>query len=203
MSMRLLKNKAFLISLLITVLLAVVTIIVLVRYFHERAERQRMVYNLAVSVKQIEYYQTKNGLLAAKTDALQLHYNELKQLYPEIMAELKNLKVAGKRVDNYSETVIHHEKEIVTRLRDSLIYDTVPVRIFNYQDEFYRVNGIAFADTQKVHIESTDSLIQVVYRGERYKPWLWIFSRRKLQQSIVSKNPNSRIVYSRQIKIEK
>ena len=201
--MNLLKNKAFLITLLIAAMWTVVAILFVGKYLKEQAERQRMENNLAASNKQIEYYRTENGLLAAKTDALQLHYNEVKQLYPEIMAELKNLKIPASRVENYSETVIHQDKEIVTKLRDSLLYDTIPVRVFNYQDQFYKVSGLAIADTQKVHIESTDSLIQVVYRGERYKPWLWIFSRRKLQQSIVSKNPNSKIIYSRQIKIEK
>lgn len=201
--MNLLKNKAFLITLVIAAIWTIVAIVFVGKYLRERADRERMENNLAASNKQIEYYQTENGQLAARTDALQLHNDELKQLYPEIMAELKNLKVPARRVENYSETVIHHDKEIVTKLRDSLFYDTVPVRIFNYQDEFYKVSGIAIVDTQKVHIESTDSLIQVVYRGERYKPWLWIFSRRKLQQSIVSKNPNSKIIYARQIKIEK
>jgi len=58
---------------------------------------------------------------------------------------------------------------------------------------FIGVHGIAIGDTQRVVIASVDSLLQVVYRGERIHPWLWIFSKRKLQQAISSKNPNSRI----------
>lgn len=201
--MSLLKNKAFLVTLVIAAIWGVIAIVFVRKFFSERAERERMQNNLAASQRQIAYYQTEKGQIAARTDALTLHYHELRQLYPEIIAEIKNLKVQAKHVENYSETVIHHEKEIVTKLRDSLLFDTVPVKVFNYADEFYNVTGIATADTQRVHIESTDSLIQVVYRGERHKPWLWIFSRRKLQQSILSKNPNSKIIYSRTIKIEK
>lgn len=170
-------------------------------YFNERKEKNRLEDSWTAANQQIEYYKAKNGTLVAKTDALQLKYSELKDIYPEIIAEIRNLKLTPKRTEHYSETVIHEQKDIVTTLRDSLIYDTVPARVFKYQDEFYTVNGIAIGDTQKVHIESRDSIIQVVYKGDRRKPWLWIFSRRKLQQVVSCKNPNSAIIYSRQIEV--
>ena len=118
-------------------------------------------------------------------------------IYPEIIYEIKNLKVNPRRVEHFSETIIQQQKDIITKLKDSLIYDTVLVCVFNYHDAFYTIKGIAIGDTQKVHIESRDSLIQVVYKGERYKPWLWIFSRRKLEQVVSCKNTNSKVEYSR------
>jgi len=118
-------------------------------------------------------------------------------IYPEIIYEIKNLKVNPMIVEHFSETIIQQQKDIITKLKDSLIYDTVLVRVFNYHDAFYTIKGIAISDTQKVHIESRDSLIQVVYKGERYKPWLWIFSRRKLEQVVSCKNLNNKVEYSR------
>jgi hypothetical protein len=169
-------------------------------YLNERTDKNRLENSFAAANQQIKYYTTREGQFAAKIDVLQLRYNEVKDIYPEIILEIKNLKINPRAVSNYSETVIHQDKEIVTALHDSIIFDTVPVRVFNYHDEFYTVRGIAIGDTQKVHIESQDSLIQVVYKGERYKPWLWIFSKRKLQQVVRCKNPNSRIKYVREIK---
>jgi len=169
-------------------------------YLNEKKDKNRLEKSFTAANQQIKYYTTRDGQLAAKIDALQLRYNEVKDIYPEIISEIKNLKINPKSVNNYSETVIKEEKNIIAALRDSTIYDTVPVRVFNYHDEFYTVRGIAIGDTQKVHIESRDSLIQVVFKGERYKPWLWIFSRRKLQQVIRCKNPNSTIKYVREIK---
>ena len=122
-------------------------------------------------------------------------------IYPEIIYEIKNLKVNPMRVEHFSETIIQQQKDIITKLKDSLIYDTVLVRVFNYHDAFYTIKGIAIGDTQKVHIESRDSLIQVVYKGERYKPWLWIFSKRKLEQVVSCKNTNSKVEYSRIIEV--
>lgn len=170
-------------------------------YKTERDNRIRLEQSFIAANQEVTYYKSRNGELVAKVDALQLKYNELKDIYPEIIAEIRNLKINPGRVDQYSETVIHSKKEIVTTLRDSIIYDTIPVKVFNYSDEFYTISGIAVNDTQRVHIESRDSLIQLVYRGDRIKPWLWIFSKRKLQQVVTCKNPNSVINYSRQITV--
>ncbi|MBU0489989.1 MAG: hypothetical protein KKD31_18775, partial [Bacteroidetes bacterium] len=117
--------------------------------------------------------------------------------------EIRNLKIKPNRVESFTETVVETEKQITTVLRDSIIHDTIQARVFDYADEFYSVAGIAIGDTQQVHIHSTDSLIQVVYKGKRRKPWLWIFSSRKLEQAIACKNPNAIVKYSRHIEISK
>ena len=171
-------------------------------YFKAVNDKNRIKQSWNASRQEIAYYKAKNGDLVAKNDVLQLKYNELKDIYPEIISELRNLKLNPRRVEHFSETVIQQQKDIITTLKDSLIYDTVPVRIFNYHDEFYTIKGLSIGDTQKVHIESRDSLIQVVFKGERCKPWLWIFSKRKLQQVVSCKNPDSKILFSKVIEIE-
>jgi hypothetical protein len=187
---------------LITLFFATSGWLLLTKYRHERNDRLRLERSYKAANSKIEYYRTLNNELVAKTEILQLKISEVKDLYPEIIAEIRNLRIKPGRVEQYSETVIHQNKDISTVLRDSIIYDTIPVRVFNYKDEFYTVSGIAIGDTQHVHIESRDSLIQVVYRGKRYKPWLWVFSRRRLEQVVRGKNPENKIEYSRFIFIE-
>jgi len=153
--------------------------------------------------KQITYYKAKNGQLVANTNVLQLKYTELKQVLPSIINEIKNLKINPKHVLSYSESVIENKKNIITILKDSILHDTVNAKVFNYNDEFYSIYGIAINDTQRVNITSRDSLIQVIYKGERYKPYLWFFSKRKILQAITSKNPNSTVLYSKHIEIIK
>jgi len=94
-----------------------------------------------------------------------------------------------------------NERHITTLLRDSIIRDTIQVRVFNYEDGYYTVEGIAEADTQRVRISSRDTLTQVVFRGKREKPWLWIFSPRQLVQRVALKNPNAKIEYSQIIQL--
>ncbi|HEY4789112.1 MAG TPA: DUF6549 family protein [Bacteroidales bacterium] len=172
-------------------------------YYREKREKDRLQNSFATANETIKYYKTRNGLLVAQTTNMQLRYDELKQIFPKVIDEIKNLDIKPKQVTQYSETVVKSEKQIVTHLKDSIIRDTIRARVFNYQDSFYTVKGIAVGDTQQVRITSVDSLIQVVYKGERYRPWLWIFSRRKLQQAITSKNPNNKIMYSKTIQISR
>ena len=171
-------------------------------YFKERDERLRITHSYEAANKFIEYYRAENGKLVGKTEVLQLKTSELEKIYPAIIQEIRNLKIKPGRVESYTENVITQEKQITTLLRDSIVNDTVKYRIFNYQDEFYTVSGIAIGDTQKVVINSSDSIIQVVYRGARYKPWLWFLSRRRLEQVVSCKNPNSKVTYSKHIEIK-
>ncbi len=193
--------KSHLTWLLITVFFAASSWMLLSKYRQERNDRLRLEHSFKAANSKIEYYKALNNDLVAKNEVIQLKFSELKDIYPEIIAEIRNLKIKPGRTEQYSETVIHQDKEITTLLRDSTIYDTIPVRIFNYKDEFYTVSGIAIGNTQKVHIESRDSLIQVVYRGKRYKPWLWVFSRRRLEQVVSCRNANNKVVYTKFIQL--
>jgi len=195
------KKKAF--SALLFILVCLVGFEYAKLYYTEKLERNRITKSFQASQQTLTYYRSQNGQLAAKNQALQLQYNEVKQIFPKVLDEIRNLNIKLKHVTQYSETVVKHEKEIVTKLRDSLICDTIHAEVFNYQDNFYTVKGIAIGDSQKVHISSLDSLVQVVYKGKRVHPLLWVFSRRKLEQVITSKNPNSTILYNRTIQIVK
>lgn len=172
-------------------------------YFHEKTERDRITQSFNASGQSLKYYVAQNGKLAAQNQTLQLRYNEVKQIFPKVLDEIHNLDIKPSRVTQYAETVVKQEKEIQTKIRDSLICDTIKARVFSYRDSFYSVSGIAVGDSQKVHITSIDSIVQVVYKSNRIHPWLWFFSPRKLSQVITSKNPNSRILYQRTIQIVK
>jgi hypothetical protein len=99
-------------------------------YFNERREKKRIERPGLSASQMIVYYKASNGRLVAKNDVHQLKYNEMKGIYPEIIAEIRNLKITPNRTEHYSETVIHEQKDIVTTIRDSMIYDTIPVRCF-------------------------------------------------------------------------
>jgi hypothetical protein len=168
-----------------------------------REENQRLesnVRSLSVGLKQI---QLENGALAGQSEVLTLRIQELKTLFPIQFKAILDAGVKPVRTQQVSTTVVETEKHIITTLRDSIIHDTVSVKVFSYSDPWYSIQGQAHGDTQRFQIQSRDSLIQVVYKGERSKPWLWILSPRRLQQRIYSSNPNSIITYSQLINIQK
>jgi len=162
----------------------------------------RIKKSFVASSKKLEFTELENGRLAAKVDVLQLKHTELKKIFPQILLEIQNLKIKSKRIEYFSETVIHHQKDIVEKLSDSLLSDSNTVKAFDYKDEFYSVKGEIQSDSIRLNINSIDSIIQVVHRVKRKRPWLWFFSTRPLIQTIYSKNPNSQIQYSKVIKVE-
>ncbi len=172
-------------------------------YFRAKKDKNRMETNLTIAETSVQIYKLKNGRLAAQNRVMQLRYDEMAAVYPRILEEVRNLEIRPKHLTQYSETVIKQEKEIRTNLRDSIVLDTFRARVFDYEDPFYSVKGIAIGDSQRVRIQSRDSIIQVVYRGRRIHPWLWILSKRSPEQVITSKNPSSTILYNKTIQIQK
>lgn len=160
--------------------------------------------------KIVDYYKAKNGQLVARNKVLEFSSQELRSgIASDVLEQLKNLGIKPKYVTNYSETVVKHEKQFITFLKDSIVFDTIKAKCFNYSDSFYTVNGCSFDSIQSISITSVDSLIQVVYKGPRYNskgkkmPGAFFWIPRRLYQVISSNNPDSKITYSKTISITK
>lgn len=167
------------------------------------ADNKRLSSNIKTLGAELSMVKTKSGQLAAQSDLLVLQTRELKKLFPKEVKQIENLGVKVNKTTQYSTTVVETKTNVLTTLRDSLIFDTVQVRVFDYQDQWYQIRGVIEKDTQRLVIKSMDTLTQVLYYGERQKPWLWFFSPRKLQQRVSVTNPNATIKYSQTIQIQK
>jgi hypothetical protein len=167
------------------------------------ADNKRLSSNIKILGAELVLVKTNSGKLAAQTDLLVLQTSELKKLFPKEVKQIESLGVGVSKTTQFTTTVVETKTNVITTLRDSLILDTIKVRVFNYHDQWYQIQGISEKDAQRLEIKSTDTLTQVVYRGERIKPWLWVFSPRKLQQRVTVSNPNATIKYSQTIQIQK
>lgn len=167
------------------------------------ADNKRLSSNIKTLGAELVLVKTKSGKLAAQTDLLVIQTNELKRLFPKEVKQIESLSVGVSKTTQFTTTVVETKTNVITTLRDSLILDTIKVRVFDYQDQWYQIQGISEKDSQRLVIKSTDTLTQVVYRGERLKPWLWVFSPRKIQQRVSVSNPNATIKYSQTIQIQK
>lgn len=168
-----------------------------------RDENHRLSLNMQTLSSEISFVKTQNGTLAAQTDVLLLRTSELKSLFPKEAKAINDIGVKVSNATQVSSTVVETQKNIITLVRDSIVSDTIHVKVFDYKDQWYQISGINQGDSQRLQIHSTDTLTQVVYKGERIRPWLWIFSPRKLQQRVSVSNPNSTIKYSQFIQIQK
>lgn len=168
-----------------------------------KQDNARLANNMETLNASIKYVRTQNGRLSAQTDVLLLRTGELKELFPAQARAVTDMGIKLNRATQLSSTVIETQKNIITLVRDSIIHDTVRVKVFSYSDQWYKVSGISDNQSQQLQIYTTDTLTQVVFKGKREKPWLWIFSPRKLQQRVSVSNPNATIKYSSLIQIQK
>lgn len=167
------------------------------------ADNKRLSANVKALGAELVLVKTKSGKLAAQTDLLVLQTSELKKLFPREVKQIEALEVGVSKATQVSTTVMETKTNVITTLRDSLIRDTIKVSLFDYQDQWYTIKGVQENNTQRLWITSTDTLTQVLYRGERLRPWLWIFSPRTIQQRVGLSNPNATIKYSQTIQIQK
>jgi hypothetical protein len=205
-------------GIIIGILIALVVIT-----FNARSDYKQMETIVKNKDLAIDYYKAQNGDVVAKVDAIEVDYHQMKQLFTGAIKKIENLKIKPNRVTSYSDAVIEQNKQFYSFLRDSIIYvtdddfddsdfdysytptpDTIEIfaKAFNYSDNYYDVNGLLIDDSLSMNIHSVDTLYQVVYKGKRKKPWMWILSRRQLEQVISNTNPNNKIIYSRHIDVE-
>tara|TARA_R110001592_G_scaffold43005_1_gene139502 strand:- start:27828 stop:28427 length:600 start_codon:yes stop_codon:yes gene_type:complete len=167
----------------------------------QRSYKRVLSANVSLQEELIEF-RTENGQLVAQNRVLELKSKELAALLPQMASEIKQLGVKLSRAESVTTAGFEVKTPATVLLRDSIIYDTVPVKLFSYDDGFFDIEGTAIGDQQQLNLAYRDTLVQVVYRGERERPWLWIFSPRKLMQRVSLKNPNAQIEYTQHIEIE-
>ena len=171
-------------------------------WYAEKTEKNRIYEAFAANQQIQERIETLDGRLAAQSKVIALQSKELEELYPAMHREIENLKVKVGRVQTASQTVFHSENQITTTLRDSIVFDTLHVKVFDYKDDYLTVNGITLKDTQRLSIAIHDTLVQVVYKGRRKRPYLWLLSKRQLEQRVSLKNTNAAIEYSKVIQVQ-
>lgn len=172
-------------------------------FFGQHQETERLRRTLTQTVQQLKQVETRSGQLAAENEVMELRLKELNILYPRLADEIRNLKVDPHRAGQIAATGYRAEKKISVPLLDSISNDSVFMKVFNYRDKWYDISGQASDTIQHLQFRYQDTLIQVIYLGKRYRPWLWVFSPRRLKQRVMLKNPDARIGYAEVIRIEK
>jgi hypothetical protein len=196
------RLKIHLIAWLLVAVLLVISYFLFQALRVERENNHRLVENTANLDGKFVELTTLNGQLMAENQVLRLRSDELQAFLPEIRSEIENLRVKFQRAEKFSQTAFSAQVTPLVSLRDSIIFDTISVKVFHYQDDYFLIKGLAQNSIQKLELSYQDTLVQVVYRGKRPKPWLWFFSKRPLMQRVSLKNPNARIHYSQVIEIE-
>lgn len=155
---------------------------------------------------------TRSGQLAYENEVLTLSGGELERLVPSLYAEIEELRLRARRTTSVSRAAFSSEVAAAVPLRDSVVVtydtvlqvvrDTVRLQAFDYSDGYLAISGLSDGVAQRLQATYTDTLVQVVYRAERPRPWLWFFSPRRLRQRVMLKNPNATLHFSETIHLE-
>lgn len=172
-----------------------------------KADRNRLSDNQNALLEKTTYYRTKDSLSAASVERLMLSKGELEKYCSELVGTCKDLNVKVKRLQSASTSATETKYNIQTILhdsiviRDSLIIDTM--KCISYEDTWLTfssctMDGINF-DTK---IKSRDTLVTLVHRvPRRFLFFRWGY--KAIRQEVISKNPNSTIIYTEYIEAKK
>lgn len=160
-------------------------------YFKANSRANRMETNLIAANATAEAFKTKNGHNASKLQAQELTIQELRRVNPAIISQLKNLYIPPRLATSYTQTKQEMKAEITAPVKDSIVVparttiNAVPrepekIKVLDYSDEWIKIHAELAEATGKVSVLATDTLFTSIYKGERRRPWLWVFSKRKL-----------------------
>lgn len=170
----------------------------------ERAGRIRLSANQAVLLSDLQTYQISDSLNAARVDALTMTVAEFRKGFSDMQGMLKEMNVKIKRLETVAITGTETSYYITAPVRDSLVFVPVPdtLKTLRYSDNWITIDGYIKAREFIGKIESRDTLVQVVHRVPR-RFLFFRYGTKGIRQEIMSKNPHTKINYSRYIKLAK
>lgn len=203
-----------------------------VRLRGERAERRRVQSNIEVLTDSVEFYRTASGKHAASRQVLELRASELERYNKQLGATIRELRIKVRRLEAAAMTATRTEVQItaplesagpqpsawekygagVRRAADSVKaaldwkFSGLPkvpeAKVFRWSDRHVSVDGMIRADSVSCHVESVDTLQQVVHRVPRR--FLFIrWGTKAIRQEVVSSNPHTNIVYTEYIELKR
>ena len=202
--MKLLTNIDKAMAIAICVLIALLCIIVHKAKVYE-AENERLSANQSVLMDKVEYYKTEAGHSAASVQELTLNNSELKAGYAEVCKVADELGVKVKRLEAAARTATKTEVEVVTQIRDSIVYvagvGLDSLKVFRWKDPWVEVHGAIRADSVALDVASTDTLTTIIHRVP-HKFWFIKWGCKAIRQEVVSSNPHTKINYTEYIKMK-
>ena len=172
----------------------------------QKKENKRLAGNQSALLADVQLYKTQAGESAAKVQKLELTKSEFERQCVTLKNEVEALGIKTKRLESVINTSTKTEVQVTAPVRDSIVYrdreqppDTL--RCFDFTDNYLKVNGCIEKDSFNGRVESLDTLIHVAHRVPK-KFLFFRFGCKAIELEVVSKNPHSKITYSRYIELK-
>lgn len=182
-------------------LAAVILLSLRVRYLQQ--EKTRLEDNQKVLLSDVQYYKTSDSLNAAGVNRLILTNKEFKKYNADLKKTVESLKLKVRRLQSVSQTALSSAYPIRTIVRDSILPGRIDtIQCITYHDNYVTLAGCIENKEFSGLIQSRDTLIQIVHRIP--KKFLFIrWGTKAIRQEVTSKNPYSKITYTKYIELRK
>lgn len=163
-----------------------------------KSDRDLYRQNMNSALTECVTWKTKDSISVAKNNTLTLRIAELEKYRKSDLKTIESLKKKNEDLDNLIKNTSNTEIKVVTEVRDSIVYvDSLynTVRVFNWADNWAKVNGEIYKNEVAINISNKDSLfISAVTVYKRFLGFLWKTKKIKEQNVYaISKNPHTTI----------
>jgi len=171
-----------------------------------KSEKTRLQSNQKALIQKVVHYRAKDSTSVAVAKQIELSSKEMKNLYENELKEIrKKLDINARKIESITHTSTSTTQTFYTNTKDSMIYDSIPVKVDLYFDKWLTYERIKPINIDKSYVKYTvrDSLITVVY-WSRDGFFLTRFFKRKGYEIIInSLNPNTQINYLKSINVKR
>lgn len=168
---------------------------------HNTNEVARLRNNNEALTTETKLYKTRLDNSAASVVALQLQLDELRKQHAKDLRLIRALNIKLRRVESVATTATESKAEFVApRIDTVILQDTLS--LFRWSDCWITVEGTIRNNEVKCHIESIDTLRQVIHRVP-HRWWFIRYGTKAIRQEITSSNPHTKIVYTEYIELPK
>ncbi len=172
-------------------------------------ERDRYRSNTEILLQNVETYQTKDSLNAAKVGVLELKLSEFEKYRTSDAELIKTLQTKNRDLRRITTTQLETINELRGTVRDSIVYlpgDTVVLRCVDISDPWFSLKGCTTPDGEftGTFINRDSILIAETIQYRRFLGFLWKTKKIKSREiDIISRNPHTKIIGVEYIEIEK
>lgn len=199
----------YLILSIIVLILAMISITT--AWYFTIKDRSRLAQNQTALLSEIKYFRLADSTNAATIGTLTLKVSEIRnsddpQLL-EMKETLKLMNIKLKNLESYSTVNSTTTTTINSFLKDSVIFDTVPIKHLSIFTKWNDVSITVFPtlfDSVSMTVVTYDQMEQVLHkdpRGMKFWNKAW-WKKRPILQTIRFQNPNTKISYPQVVTIK-
>lgn len=201
-----LKDYAFLVILIAFIAISIFCYFLNKHLQHVKNDRDDY---KAISQETFKSYKDKDGKSHGTVESITLNSEKL---FKEQVAHdeyfLNALDTKLKKLEGYRFQSSKSDYFIHTRVRDTLIGDTVAIKIFEQTDPkgYYTFKGEIKGDSLTASLKSLDTLVTGISRGKCENRILWGLigvSKRPMVVETVNKNPFTQITYQKEVYLKR